>query len=113
MGSFRGYGDRLRFLRFRDFGSVTVRDAVLEGGFDLVGVDAARHLERAAERAVAALGDVTVLSFLFLVFVLFALNRQHVVGQLKLDIPGVEAWQFRRDFESLVLLDDINGRRNA
>src|SRR6187200_2787218 len=69
LGSFRGYGDRLLLLlRFRRFRKRNGQDAVLEGGFDLVGVDAARHLERAAERAVAALGDVTVLSFLFLVF---------------------------------------------
>ena len=50
------------------------QDAVLEAEFDLLGVDAARYLQRAPERAVATFGHVTMLGFLVLFFPLFALT---------------------------------------
>ena len=103
----------LLLLRFRRLRHCDGQNAVLEVRFDLVDVDAAGYLERATEGSIAALGDVTILGLLFLLFLLFALDRQDIVGKLNVDVLGIEARKLGCDLERLLLLDDVDGRRDA
>ena len=103
----------LLLLRFRRLGHRDGQNTVLEVRFDLVDVDAAGYLQRAAEGSIAALGDVPILGLLFLLLLLFALDRQDIVGKLNVDVLGIEARKLGCNLERLLLLDDVDGRRDV
>src|SRR5665213_2165952 len=101
----------LLLLRFDALRKGDRQDALGALGGDLVAVDALRQREGALECAIGALRDVPVLVLLLLLLPLLALDRKDVTGERNLDILFVEAWQFGRDLERLLVLDHVDRGR--
>src|SRR5262249_54955086 len=89
-------------------------DAVVDGRFDLAGINFWRQRDRASEARVAALAaEETLPSILRLAFVgllrlfMLAVDRQHVVRNLNLDVIGFDPRHLRSQEELARLFDDV------
>src|SRR5262249_39377224 len=100
-------------LGFRGLRQGDGQDAVLEGGLDIVSVDAIGYAERALERAIIALGEIVVFLLLFLLVLPFAPDRQRAIRVFDLDVLLIDAGQFGRDVIALRGFGDIDGRNLA
>src|SRR5690348_1967554 len=99
-----------RLLCFRGLRQGDLQHAVLERRRDLVGVDAIRQVEIALERAVPTLGDVIVLLFFLLLFLLLALDGEAATGETYLDVLFVHSRQFGRNLIGLVGFAEVDRR---
>src|SRR3984893_2426592 len=82
-----------RTLRFRLLGNRHFQNALLELCLGAVGVDPLRQRDGAVEVTIAALRVIVVTLFLFLLDLLLAFDRKHVVGHRDLHILLIEAGQ--------------------
>src|SRR5258708_36449845 len=82
-----------RALRFRLLGNRHFQNALLELCLGVVGVDPLRQRDGAVEVTIAALRVIVVALFLFLLDLLLAFDREHVVVHRDLHILLIEAGQ--------------------
>src|SRR5579864_1082171 len=101
----------LLLLRFGALRQGHGEDALAEGCRDLVAIDAVGEREGTLERAVGALRDVPVLVLCFLLLTFLALDGENVAGYRDVDVLLVEARQFGRNLEALVVFGHVDRRR--
>src|SRR5215472_2532610 len=104
--------DLLR-LGFSALAELQLKNAVVVGGADLVGVDGIRQREGTRERAVAALNAMEILFLFFLIPFALAANGQQVVFDFDVQIIRVDTRHFRADEHAVPVLVNVHGRNEA
>src|SRR6516165_10274738 len=97
-----------RFLSLSRFWQRDGQHSLREIGGDLVAVDARGQLECPLERAVRTLGEMIVLVLLFLFLALFASEDEHVTGNRRVDVLGVNPRQLGRDFVCRIVFAHVD-----